>query len=56
MNVDVPRNEVSCVLAETAIRDVLLKKMFLKISQYSRETTWVGVFFVKLQALGIQLY
>lgn len=25
MNVDVSRNEVSCVLAEAAIRDVLLK-------------------------------
>ena len=40
---------------EAAIRGVLLKKLFLKISQYSQEKTCVRVKVARLQS-GLQLY
>ena len=43
--------------AEAATAGVLLKKVFLEISQNSQENTCVRVsFLIKLQALGLQLY
>ena len=42
---------------EAVIRGVLLKKVFLEISQNSQENSCARVsFLIKLQALGLQLY
>ena len=48
---------INTILAgtEAATWYVLVKKLFLKISQYSQENTYAGVFFNKV-AGGLQLY
>ena len=48
---------INTILAgtEAATWYVLVKKLFLKISQYSQENTYAGVFFNKV-AGSLQLY
>ena len=40
-----------CSYSKAVTRDVMQKKLFLKISQYSQENTCVGVFFNKVTGL-----
>ena len=49
-------SENKCVTTEAVARRCSSKKMFLKLSQNSSETTCAGVFLIKLQAPGLQLY
>ena len=51
-----PCPEISNCLTEAVVRRCSLKKVSLKISQYSQENTCARFSFLKLQALGLQLY
>ena len=44
-------------MSKSSHRKVFCKKVFLKISQNSRENTWAGVYFLmKLQVIGIDVF